>query len=60
VVLSSLAIYNFLSHEPAKTDAEATHDNAANGDATDKHEAAPTDKHSADAKHDAPAKDKSH
>ncbi len=60
VVLSSLAIYNFLSHEPAKTDAEATHDSASHGDVTDKHEAAPTDKHNADAKHDAPAKDKSH
>jgi hypothetical protein len=60
VVLSSLAIYNFLSHEPAKTDAEANHDSAAHGAATDTHGAAPTDKHSADVKHDAPAKDKPH
>ena len=67
VVLSSLAIYNFLSHEPAKTDAQANHDSAAHGAATDTHGAAPTDKHGesadkhgADAKHDAPAKDKSH
>ena len=60
VVLSSLAIYNFLSHEPAKTDAEANHDSAAHGGATDTHGAAPTDKHSADVKHDAPAKDKPH
>ena len=67
VVLSSLAIYNFLSHEPAKTDAQANHDSAAHGAATDTHGAAPTDKHgesadkhSADVKHDAPAKDKPH
>ena len=58
VVLSSLAIYNFLSHEPAKADAQATHDNAGNG-ATDTH-GEPADKHSTDVKHDAPAKDKSH
>jgi hypothetical protein len=60
VVLSTLAIYNFLSHEPAKTVAEANHDSAAHGAATDTHGAAPTDKQSADVKHDAPAKDKSH
>ena len=73
VVLSSLAIYNFLSHEPAKTDAEAKHDSAGHGDTTDTHTAspaathgeptnknAPADKHGAADKHEAPAKAKSH
>ena len=73
VVLSSLAIYNFLSHEPAKTDAEAKHDTAGHGDTTDTHTAspaathgeptnknAPADKHGAADKHEAPAKAKSH
>jgi hypothetical protein len=45
VVLSSLAIYNFLSHEPPKAD---KHDGA------DTHEAAPADKH------DAPPAEKPH
>jgi hypothetical protein len=73
VVLSSLAIYNFLSHEPAKTDAEAKHDSAGHGDTNDTHAAspaathgestnknAPADKHGAADKHEAPAKAKSH
>ena len=73
VVLSSLAIYNFLSHEPAKTDAEAKHDSTGHGDTTDTHTAspaathgeptnknAPADKHGAADKHEAPAKAKSH
>jgi len=73
VVLSSLAIYNFLSHEPAKTDAEAKHDSAAHGAATDTHGAtpadahgeptnksAPADKQGAADKQQSPAKDKSH
>jgi len=54
VVLSSLAIYNFLSHEPAKTDAA----HGATPADTQGEQAA--DKHSADVKHDAPAKDKPH
>ena len=73
VVLSSLAIYNFLSHEPAKTDAEAKHDTAGHGDTTDTHTASPAATHGeptnkstpagkqgAANKHEAPAKDKSH
>ncbi len=73
VVLSSLAIYNFLSHEPAKTDAEAKHDSAGHGDTTDTHTASPAATHGeptnkstpsgkqgAADKHEAPAKDKSH
>ena len=73
VVLSSLAIYNFLSHEPAKTDAEAKHDSAGHGDTTDTHTASPAATHGeptnkstpagkqgAANKHEAPAKDKSH
>ncbi len=67
VVLSSLAIYNFLSHEPAKTDAQAKHDSAGHGDATDTHTASPSEKHGEPAeknapadKHEAPAKAKSH
>ena len=60
VVLSSLAIYNFLSHEPAKTDAEANHDSSAHGAPPADAHGEPADKHSADVKHDAPAKDKSH
>jgi hypothetical protein len=61
VVLSSLAIYNFLSHEPAKTDAVAKHDSAAHGDTPgDSQGEQAADKHSADVKHDAPAKDKPH
>ena len=53
VVLSSLAIYNFLSIEPAKTD-------AAHGATPADTQGEPADKHSADVKHDAPAKDKPH
>ena len=65
VVLSSLAIYNFLSHEPAKPDAQAKHDSTGHGDATDSHaepadKSAPTDKHGTADKHEAPAKAKSH
>ena len=61
VVLSSLAIYNFLSHEPAKTDAVAKHDSAAHGATpTDSQGEQAADKHSADVKHDSPAKDKPH
>jgi len=73
VVLSSLAIYNFLSHEPAKTEPQAKHDSAGHGDTTDSHAASPADKHSEPAdknapadkhgaadKHEAPAKAKSH
>ena len=61
VVLSSLAIYNFLSHEPAKTDAVAKHDSAAHGDTPgDSQGEQAADKHSADVKHDAAAKDKPH
>jgi len=60
VVLSSLAIYNFLSHEPAKADAEAKHDSAVHGATPADTHGDPADKHSADVKHDAPAKDKSH
>ncbi len=70
VVLSSLAIYNFLSHEPAKADApnkvekhdSGDHTEAADkhaGPAPDKHEDA-ADKHGASDKHEAPAKAKSH
>ena len=66
VVLSSLAIYNFLSHEPAKTEA-TKHDSAGHGDTTDTHAATPadkntpTDKHDgATDKHEAPAKAKPH
>lgn len=73
VVLSSLAIYNFLSHEPPKADTPSKSDHADKHDApTDKHEA-PADKHAAPAekhgatdehgaadKHEAPAKAKSH
>ncbi len=72
VVLSSLAIYNFLSHEPPKADTPKS-DHADKHDApADKHEA-PADKHAAPAekhgatdehgaadKHEAPAKAKSH
>jgi cobalamin biosynthesis Mg chelatase CobN len=54
VVLSSLAIYNFLSNEPAKTDA------AHGAPPADTQGEQAADKHSADVKHDAPAKDKSH
>ena len=54
VVLSSLAIYNFLSHEPAKADVADKHESAAHGDATDSHAAPPADKH------EEPAKTKSH
>jgi len=60
VVLSSLAIYNFLSHEPAKTDAVAKHDSAAHGATPTDSQGEPADKHSADVKHDSPAKDKPH
>jgi hypothetical protein len=61
VVLSSLAIYNFLSHEPAKTDAVAKHDSAAHGATPpDSQGEQAADKHSADVKHDSPAKDKPH
>jgi hypothetical protein len=61
VVLSSLAIYNFLSHEPAKTDAVAKHDSAAHGATpTDSQGEQAADKHSADVKHDSHAKDKPH
>ena len=66
VVLSSLAIYNFLSHEPAKTEA-TKHDSAGHGDTTDTHAATPadkntpTDKHDgATDKHETPAKAKPH
>jgi hypothetical protein len=54
VVLSSLAIYNFLSNEPAKTDA------AHGAPPADTQGEQAADKQSADVKHDAPAKDKSH
>lgn len=65
VVLSSLAIYNFLSHETAKPDTQAKHDSTGHGDATDSHtdaadKNASTDKHGAADKHEAPAKAKSH
>jgi len=54
VVLSSLAIYNFLSIEPAKADAA----HGATPADTQGEQAA--DKHSADVKHDSPPKDKPH
>jgi hypothetical protein len=54
VVLSSLAIYNFLSIEPAKADAA----HGATPADTQGEQAA--DKPSADVKPDAPAKDKPH
>jgi hypothetical protein len=71
VVLSSLAIYNFLSHEPSKTEAAGKadkHDSGDHAEATDKHATPaadkheePSDKHGAtDDKHEAPAKTKSH
>jgi hypothetical protein len=47
VVLSSLAIYNFLAHEPAKTEATSKsekHDSAEKPDQADKHEAPASDK----------------
>jgi hypothetical protein len=59
VVLSSLAIYNFLSHEPAKTEA-AKHESTGHGDTADTHTAPPADQHGAEDKHEAPAKAKSH
>ena len=70
VVLSSLAIYNFLAHEPTKTEAAGKaekHDGGDHADAADKHAAPPAekhdepaDKHGAADKHEAPAKAKSH
>jgi hypothetical protein len=70
VVLSSLAIYNFLSHEPAKTESSSKTEKQDSGDhaeAPDKHAAPggdkhdePSDKHGSADKHEAPAKAKSH
>jgi predicted cobalt transporter CbtA len=70
VVLSSLAIYNFLAHEPTKTEAVSKsekHDSGDHVEAPDKHAASPAekhdepaDKHSSADKQEAPAKAKSH
>jgi hypothetical protein len=61
VVLSSLAIYNFLSHETAKTESPIKADSADKSTAgSTENQETSADKHAPNDKHEAPAKAKSH